>query len=235
MSFNEEVDRIRHAYARRDATGKKALYAWHQPDTLLSQFRLRATIARALVEACIFDLGGSNVLDVGCGFGSWLRLLLEWGADAERLHGVDLLSDRIEKARTLSPHIDFKHANGWPLPFETGTMDLVSAHTVFSSILMPQARAGLADEMKRVMHPDGAILIYDFRVSDIRNPDTIGIGSGEIRRIFPGMRMSLYPVTLAPPLQRPLARLSPVLAHLIEGCFPMLRTHAVYFLRRRSV
>ena len=48
-----------------------------------------------------------NILDVGCGNGKWLRTLMEWGATANNLHGIDLLPDRVEKALQVSPNIDF--------------------------------------------------------------------------------------------------------------------------------
>jgi len=47
-----------------------------------------------------------------------------------------------------------------------------------------------------------------------RNPDTVGIGKSEIRRVGP---------------------VSPLLAHALESWFPFLRTHAVYLLGRREI
>lgn len=231
---NLPTRQIRDAYARRDAAGKTRLYAWNLPDVLLTQYRFRSVIASALSGAGYTDLGGRDCLDVGCGTGAWLRTLLEWGADAERLHGTDLLPDRIATARVLSPHIDWSVSEGDALPFEERSMDLVSAHMVFSSIPDPVARRDLAREMSRLLRTGGLILIYDFRISHPRNPDTVGIGGGEIRRLFPHLRHTQRSVTLAPPLQRPIARISPVLAHLAETLFPFLRSHALHLLRARQ-
>ena len=91
----------------------------------------------------ITDLSHIEVLDIGCGSGGWLRTLLEWGARPEHLHRIDLLEDRIEKARALGMGIDFQVASGYEIPFADGSMDLVSAHTVFSSILDGSARKAL--------------------------------------------------------------------------------------------
>ena len=222
--------RIRDAYARRDSSGKAKLYAWNLPEVLLTQYRFRAAMAKALSDAGYTDLSLRQCLDVGCGTGAWLRTLMEWGGDPGRLHGVDLLPDRIAKARTLEPRIDFRTTDGGGLPFEDGSVDLITANTVFSSILDPEARMDLARDMIRLIRARGLILIYDFRVSDPRNPDTVGIGRREIRRLFPHFDYIRYSVTLAPPLQRPVARVSPVLAHLMETMFPFLRTHAVHSL-----
>lgn len=229
-SFEQEEARIRLAYARRETSGKDALYAWHRQEVLFTQYRLRAVAAAMLADIGLTDLSNMDVLDVGSGTGGWLRTLLEWGARPERLHGIDLLEERIDRARYLSPIIDFRVGSGWRLPFADGSMDLVSAHTVFSSILDPAARQALAAEMRRVLRPGGVIFIYDFRVRDPRNPDTVGIGAREVRRLFPDMTMQTRSLTLAPPLLRRLAPVSPLLAAVLESFCPFLRTHAIHFL-----
>ena len=223
--YAQEAERIRAAYARRDASGKRRLYGCNQPDELLSQYLLRVAVAKALSKAGLDDLSGIDCLDVGCGTGAWLRLLMEWGADPARLHGTDLLPDRIERGRLVSPQLALSVSDGSLSPFGDGTMDLVSAYTVFSSILDQEARAQLAREMMRVLRPSGFLLIYDFRISDPRNRDTVGIGMPEIRRLFPAMQARCRTVSLAPPLQRPLAKWSPLAAHAVESLFPFLRTH----------
>ena len=194
------------------------------------QYRFRSAVARALVDAGFAELRGRDCLDVGCGAGAWLRMLQDWGADAERLHGIDLLADRVAAARALAPQIDVRASEGL-IPFDANTMDIVSAHTVFSSILDESARRSLAGEMMRVLRKSGVVLIYDFRISDPRNPDTVGIGGREIRGLFPGFEHRERSLTLAPPLQRPLARLSPLLVHILEATLPFLRTHALHVLR----
>jgi SAM-dependent methyltransferase len=230
--FAQEAERIRSAYARRDDSGRARLYGWAQPDVALSRFLLHSAITQLLREVGLRDLAQLEFLDVGCGTGGWLRTLQEWGGAPRRLHGIDLLENRIESARTLAPGIDFQLSPGWPLPFQTASMDFVSAFTVFSSILAADARLGLAKEMQRVLRPGGLILLYDFRIGNPKNPDTIGVGRSETRRLFPGYRIRRRLVTLAPPLQRPLSRVSPLLAHLTEALCPFLRTHAVYLLQR---
>lgn len=231
MNSDQDVARrIRDAYARRDAAGKRKLYGWSQPDVLFMQYRFRSAVARALIDAGFAELRGRDCLDVGCGTGAWLRTLMEWGADAERLHGIDLLADRVATARVLAPQVDVRESEG-SIPFEANTMDIVSAYTVFSSIPVESARRGLAAEMSRVLRKNGLLLIYDFRISDPRNPDTVGIGAREIRHLFPAFEHRERSLTLAPPLQRPLARMSPLLAHIAEAMLPFLRTHALHVLR----
>lgn len=229
--FVAEAGRIRSAYAKRDVSGRARLYEWSRPDVALSRYLLHSAAARLLDGAKWHDLAQFEFLDVGCGTGGWLRTLQEWGARPQCLHGIDLLTDRIERALALAPHIDFRVSEGWPLPFENGSMDFVSAFTVFSSILAADARLALAHEMQRVLRSNGLMLLYDFRISRPDNPDTVGIGSAEVRRLFPGYQIKRRLVTLAPPLHRRLSRLSPAAAHLVAASCPVLRTHALYLLR----
>lgn len=235
MPQNElEESRIRSTYAHRDSSGKPSLYAWHRQEVLLNQYRFRAVAAFMLKDSGLTDFSEIQALDVGCGTGGWLRILLEWGAFSERLHGIDLLQDRIDKAKNLGGDIDYQIASGYEIPFPDGRMDLVSAHTVFSSILDRSHRKALADEMARVLRQDGKVLIYDYRISDPRNPDTVGIRKTEIRRLFPGLSLQVRSLTLAPPIARRIAPVSPLLAHVLECWFPFLRTHVFYLLHKNE-
>lgn len=229
-NLGKEEHRIRSVYADRLKDGKESLYAWHLPDVLYNQYIVRKTMATVLFNNGLNALWKLEILDIGCGSGGWLRTLLDWGGSPERLHGIDLLPDRIATARKLSPHIDFQVASAWPIPFNRCSMDLITANTVFSSIIDPDARVALAEEMARVLRHDGHIMIYEFRVSHPRNPDTVGIRKDEIHRLFPEFSLKTKSLTLAPPLSRKLVPLSPLAAHFLETCFPFLRTHALYFL-----
>jgi 2-polyprenyl-3-methyl-5-hydroxy-6-metoxy-1,4-benzoquinol methylase len=226
-NFQQEVSRIKQVYAQRDAKGKPALYQWWRKDITLTNFTFRLVVSSMLWE----DLSDKQILDIGCGAGGWLRTLQEWGGEPEHLHGIDLLEDRIAQAKKMSPQIDYQAISGWPIPFTEQSMDLVTANTVFSSILDPEARLGLAKEMMRVVR--SKILIYDFRISHPKNPDTIGIRKNEIRRLFPNFKIQMQTLTLAPPIQRKLAPLSPLLAYACEVLLPFLRTHAIYLLTRK--
>jgi hypothetical protein len=54
--------------------------------------------------------------------------------------------------------------------------------------------------MLRVLRPGGRILWYDFFRNNPTNPNVRGVGAAEIRALFPGRRIELRRVTLAPPL-----------------------------------
>jgi SAM-dependent methyltransferase len=225
-----EENRIRSVYQKRDQTGKPEFYAWHRADNLWNEHRIKMEMARSLKKEGLIDLSGLNILDVGCGTGGWLRTLSEWGADPDRLQGIDLLENRIEKARLLSPNMDFQQASGFDLPFADESMDVIMVLVVFSSILDDQARSALAVEMRRVLRKEGTILVFDFKISNPRNPDTVAIGSTEIKRLFPGMKLSRRSLILAPPLSRRISPISLLMTHFLEACCPFLRTHSLFTL-----
>jgi SAM-dependent methyltransferase len=229
-----EEGRIRQVYARRDSSGKAALYHWQRQDVIYMVYRDRAVLAHALQCLGINDLSLLHVLDVGCGSGGWLRLLLEWGASPERLHGVDLLPDRIARAQALSPAgVDWRVGNAVGLDFADSSMDLCAASTVFSSILDPAARLALAQEMARVVKPGGYIMIQDYVVSAPTNPDTVGIPQREIRRLFPAMRQRhSFKLIFPPPLLRLLPQGLLWLAHLCEVLLPFICTHRLFVLQK---
>lgn len=228
----DQEERIRSVYARRDTRGKGALYAWWNPDVLINLYRFQAEGAAFLRKSGCGDLSTLRVLDVGCGSGNWLRQLRAWGASAANLHGIDLLPDRIAMARQLGPEIDFRVGSGWKLPFEDGSLDLVTAQTVFSSILDSRARQRLAGEMTRVLDAHGRLLVFDFRISRPSNRDTVGIRKREIRRLFPEFRLISRSMELAPPIARGIAPIAPVLVILLEALCPFLRTHSIHLLQR---
>jgi SAM-dependent methyltransferase len=231
-AWQGEEERIRSVYAGRDARGARALYAWWKPDVLINVYRFHAEVAAGLREAGCEDLSKLRVLDVGCGSGNWLRQLCAWGAHAPNLHGIDLLPDRIARARQLGPGIDYRVASGWQLPFENASLDLVTANTVFSSIVDSNARQRLAAEMTRALSARGWIVVFDFRISRPGNHDTMGIRRQEIRRLFPEFHLRTRSLDLAPPLARRISVVSPLLVMMLEALCPFLRTHAMYFLGR---
>lgn len=235
--YDKEMQRVRSVYVKRlsSASGKR-LYHWSAPDNLYVEFRRDLAWAWALSAGGI-DLGSARLLDVGCGSGRWLQKIIGWGAAPRNVHGVDLMEDNIARAQELLPQgAALTQSDGNPLPFEDGSMDLVAASTVFSSILDPEARGTLAEEMVRMTRPGGILCIFDMAVSDPRNPATTGIGPGEIRRIFcgagpgaklQGMRRILFPI--------PLLRRLPVWAYGLAmslEMIPFLCTHAMYLLRK---
>src|SRR5262249_18247811 len=99
-SARAEEARIRAAYARRAHGTRHSLF---QPGTLFIVQQLERRILALLGRSGFADLQSKIILEVGCGTGHWLRELVKWGARPEHVTGIDLLGDRVCRARRLCP------------------------------------------------------------------------------------------------------------------------------------
>ena len=116
-----------------------------------------------------------RILDVGCGFGQDLDRWIEAGWRSERLAGVDLSAERVQRAREALPGVDIRLGNGAELPHADDAFDVATAVTVFSSILERSLRRTLFEEMQRVVRPGGLVMVYDFVIRKPTNPNVRGL------------------------------------------------------------
>jgi len=224
-NLHSEVDRLKGVYREygERGWGRTKWAVTNRGNQAIRRERNRK-LQRLLRSADFLPLGDRRVLDVGCGSGEALAGFEAWGARPENLWGVDLLHERVRRARENFPTLNFREANGEALPFDDEQFDLVLAFTVFTSILDSRMAQKVVREMARVLRSGGAVVWYDFRVSNPFNPHVKGLSHRDIRRLFPGFHISLIAVTLIPQLARrcgPLTNLFyPRLAAL-----PFLRSH----------
>jgi ubiquinone/menaquinone biosynthesis C-methylase UbiE len=191
----------------------------------------RRRIQRLFHEGNYGPLDNSLILEVGCGSGNVLAGLLEYGAAATNLYGVDLLPERVQAARGKYPDIHFSCANAERLDFDDNCFDLILVFTVFTSILDSVMAQNVAQEIDRVLSQTGAILWYDFRYNNPRNPHVHGMNLPSIQRLFPEYTHQLQTITLLPPLARRLGKLTPFLYPLLAAISP-LRTHYLGLLQK---
>jgi ubiquinone/menaquinone biosynthesis C-methylase UbiE len=228
-----DADRVRDAYARRDAQGHDARYSLLDPANLYLYQRRERAFVELLHRLHLTDLSQTRVLDVGCGSGDVLRDFVRYGADPANLAGIDLLPERIDRARELCPPaIDLRAGDATALPYRDASFDLVLQFTLMSSVLDAVIRRRIAAELTRVLRPGGAIIWYDFIWNPL-NRDSRGIGMREVRRLFPGCAVDGGRATLAPPISRRLARVSWTLCRALEA-IPPLRSHYMLAIRRRA-
>lgn len=231
MAFSDEQKRLSQVYGDRARRLPAEYYSRFHPGHLfMAQGHERAQL-RLLARAGLSDLSQSRILDFGCGVGGDLRRMLDLGAAPEHLYGVDLLTERLEQARALSPLINFQLADGQQLPYPDAHFDLVMQSTAFSSIVDPDVRRRVARELLRVLRPGGILLWYDMRVTNPRNPDLVPMTAAEVGRLFAEADIHLESATLLPPLARRLAGLSWPLCALLEA-LPLLRSHLIGLVRK---
>lgn len=133
-----------------------------------------------------------SVLDIGCGDGRFLRQLIDWGAEPERLAGVDINKDIIALAQKLSaPGINYEVAHADQLPYEDKSFDIILMIGVMQHIMEKSLRRRIADELLRVLKDDGILICYNinenaetkFQHKQLRE-STKGITEKELKKIF---------------------------------------------------
>jgi ubiquinone/menaquinone biosynthesis C-methylase UbiE len=181
-------------------------------------------IKTLLDDTGFLPLDGTRILDVGCGSGEILARFEASGANPENLFGVDLLADRIARAKDKFPQMTFQTTNAESLPFADGLFDLVILFTVFSSILDDEMARNVAREVDRMLRRGGAVLWYDFRINNPFNRHVRGISRKTICGLFEGYEKHLSTITLLPPLARGLGRLTDWVYDCLAS-LPFLRSH----------
>jgi len=103
--------------------------------------------------------GGMRVLDVGCGTGVQLRAYRDAGCEVSC---VDLSPGMLDVARRrLGPEADVREGSGTDIPFPTDAFDLVTISFVLHEVASDD-RESIVGEVKRVMKPDGGLVVIDF-------------------------------------------------------------------------
>ncbi|MBW2662356.1 MAG: methyltransferase domain-containing protein [Deltaproteobacteria bacterium] len=135
QNINSEIYRLKEVYRNRDEKinsqpWKEDIYHPRHPMGRLFYEHNYNIIVDAL-NATDISLDNLTVLDVGCGTGAWLRLLVELGSKPENLTGIDISENRIENAKSNNPAINWIKSDGDSIPFECDTFDIVMQVVVF--------------------------------------------------------------------------------------------------------
>lgn len=229
---NTEINRIKKVYEKREKTVPADRYS-------LFNFGNRFIVQRRdweilnILKTRGKALKDMRILDVGCGAGGELRNFIRYGALPENLHGIDLLPDRIELAKRLSPNINFICGDASSLPYDSESFDIVMQFTMFTSILDNDMKLKIASEMLRVLKPNGIIIWYDYFVDNPKNPDVKGIKKRDIYKLFPNCDIHLKRITLAPPIVRLVAPYSYLACYLLEK-LKIFNTHYLGTIKKRT-
>jgi SAM-dependent methyltransferase len=110
-----------------------------------------------------------SVLEVGSGYGHELAKFAQLGVPELALTGVELMSERIERAGHLYPSIRWVRADAESLPFDDGQFDLTCQFLALSNGLTREAQRRMASEMVRVTRPGGSVLWWDLVPTEWRH------------------------------------------------------------------
>ena len=122
----------------------------------VAEIEVEKAMERLVGEAQI-----SQLLDIGTGTGRVLEL---FAPHADRAVGLDASHEMLAIARQRMEEADLRHAQVrhgdlYQLPFQAGTVDLVTIHQVLHFLDDP---ASALTEVARVLVPGGRVLIVDF-------------------------------------------------------------------------
>jgi SAM-dependent methyltransferase len=173
-----------------------------------------------------------SVLDVGCGYGYWLRYLIELGADPTRLCGLDLSAQRLAQARRMNPAVQWLTYDGGAFPVAPEVFDLVMQSVVFSSIPHAAVRMAMATAMLAACRPGGQILWVD--LADTRSPELTTFQTEEVLTLFPGCSV-LYVDRLHPSWFRRLYKHAGTLCHVLYALTRWRCESLLLVLRKPSV
>lgn len=225
-----ELARTKGLYARYASSSRKQR-AW-AADNRGNQAIRHELLERILDTARAEIEGSGKILDVGCGTGWLLNSLGDRGVATERLHGVDLLPDRVGRARVTRAAGSIQVADSRALPFPDASFDLLLMVTMLSSMASADGVAGALHEARRVLVPGGLLLVYEPRLPNPANSGTRRIR----RRAFEstlGPLSSYSSLTLIPQIARRLGRSSDRLYPVLTSC-PLLHSHQLVGWRRPS-
>jgi SAM-dependent methyltransferase len=205
------------------------------PGVLFQVFAQDAAMIRALRSTGISP-PSARVLDVGCGDGASLWLLLRLGFEPSNLVGVDLQEERILDARTRNPLLTFHCADATSLPFGDGSFDLTMESTMFIHATEDKLSTEIATEMMRVTKPGGHLVLSDWRYAKLCNPHYKAVTAARIEGLFQvGTRTRVrgrFRGSLLPPVGRFLSKRFPLCYFAVQTCAPFLAGHITTVLQR---
>jgi len=97
-----------------------------------------------------------RILDVGCGVGQYEQML----GGRYALTGIDMSPSSIEEAKDKVPASKFLSYDGTALPFESNSFRCAFTICVVHHVPL-EARTNFISEVRRVLKPGGAFLIYE--------------------------------------------------------------------------
>jgi SAM-dependent methyltransferase len=135
--------------------------------------KIKADYVNQVIAERFNNAGQINVLDVGCGVGNSLSLLVGTRGRRARVSfaGVDVSEACIATARAITPVVEYATYDGVHLPYPNESVDLTFAICVFHHVPLVD-RLPLAGDIRRVLKPGGVFLIFEHNP---RNPLTLHI------------------------------------------------------------
>jgi ubiquinone/menaquinone biosynthesis C-methylase UbiE len=229
----DETELVRQRYRRRKGEAEE-MWSGFAPSVYLPVQEKERALIRWIRHSGMEPVETRSLLEVGCGTGDDLLLLIRLGFDPGKLVGSELLEERVRRARHRLPAaLRLDHGDAAELDLADAAFDVVMQSTVFTSLLDDGFQRRLADRMWALTKPGGGVLWIDFVYNNPRNPDVRGIPLARVQELFPEAELRHWRISLAPPISRLVTRVHPSLYGLFNS-IPVLRTHVLCWLAKGS-
>ena len=154
--------RLTEFYAKRDQEDQYE-YQWGYINPVASAYwRMRDALLHQAVTARFNTLRQPlRVLEIGSGFGHELAKFGALGIRQGNLTGIDIVSERVQRARMLYPSMTFLEQDATCLEFSEDSFDIVCQFTCVMHGETPDMQRKICREMVRVLRPGGLILWWD--------------------------------------------------------------------------
>lgn len=149
--------RVRATYDRLAGVYERALGPVEAP----SQRRAIATLAETV------DLRGARIVEVGCGTGARLAGLVHRVGEEGAVVGLDAAAGMVSQARGRGGQV--VRGDARQLPVASESVDVVCAFDVLE-LFSREDLAGVLDEVRRVLRPDGRLCAVTMTTADV--PDS---------------------------------------------------------------
>ena len=158
----DEFESVRALYAARDRDCQYERQWGYVNPAAAGYWRIRDELVTEAV-CRRFDVPTSHlkILEVGVGHGHELAKFALLGIPQENLVGVDVVPDRLVRARAIYPAIRFEDGDGRALPFADASFDVVCQFTCAMHAPSKRAQELMCREMSRVLRPGGIIIWWD--------------------------------------------------------------------------
>lgn len=226
-----EINQIFERYKQRN---NKDIYDFNKADVYMNNQERERKIIQLLNKNNFRKLSKYKLLDVGSGHGSNFLRFLKYGFSPTNMTGIELHEERNQYASSILPSsIKLISGNALDSNIEAESFDIISQFVVFSSILDDSFQEELAQKMWEWLKPGGIIIWYDFHFNNPKNKDVRAVTRRRVRELFPYGKHAFKSVTLAPPISRPLSKISDHL-YTIFNIIPFLRTHTLGVIKKSN-
>jgi ubiquinone/menaquinone biosynthesis C-methylase UbiE len=220
-------------YNARKGAGRNSLL--HNPEVLFQTLARDAALVRAM-RWIKPDADSARVLDVGCGEGDSLWLLLRLGFEPLNLSGVDIQEEKIIQAKATNPLVNFECADATSLGFRDETFDMAMESMMFLQLTDDDVARRIASEMIRVTKPGGMLLVSDWRYSKPGSKEFKGVSRNRIAELYQVGKQTRVRRTfrgaLIPPVGRFLSKHLPSAYFAVHKLMPFLTGQVVTVLEK---